>query len=401
MSDETAGGDVRERSVRARRGLVYTLTVVAAVTMVFASVGAWAKRQALNTDNWVDATDELLDNDEVRGALSQYLVDQLYQNVDIAAVFQERLPNDFQRLAPTVAAALRQPSTSAVDRLLATDQVRAIWERASRRSHEALVAVLRDETRAESVSTAGGTITLDLGELVRNIAAQLGVPDSVIARIPPDAGQIVIAESDELEAAQNAVTLIDWASVVLFVVVVALFAAAVIAGAGLAARGATQRRHCHRDRRSARRRHRPPHRQVPGRPLRRGAPEPRRHRRRLGDRQQPAARHRLELGRGRRADPARRRAGRSEPPRPHRPAIHLTGSPRQPGHACGAPAAVLFLLLVQWAPLPLLETWYGALIAAVVLALAIEAFRRVCEHDAATATDEDPRNITTPQPSQT
>ena len=51
----------------------------------------WVKRQALDTDAWVDTSTNLLENDQVREALSVYIVDQLYANADPQAVLEERL----------------------------------------------------------------------------------------------------------------------------------------------------------------------------------------------------------------------------------------------------------------------------------------------------------------------
>ena len=86
-------------------GLVSALTV-------------WAKRQALDTDKWVATSSQLLEDDEIRGALSLYLVDQLYANVDVAAELQARLPPEVKPLAAPIAGGLRELSVRAADTLL-------------------------------------------------------------------------------------------------------------------------------------------------------------------------------------------------------------------------------------------------------------------------------------------
>jgi hypothetical protein len=53
-------------------------------------------------------------------------------------------------------------------------------------------------------------------------------------------------------------------------------------------------------------------------------------------------------------------------------------------------ASLLVLLLLLWAPLPVLETWWGALIAIAVLAVAVEAFRRCCQQDSIDARRDEP-----------
>ena len=94
-----------------------------------------------------------------------------------------------------------------------------------------MVNILRDET-VPAVSTADGTVTLELGTLVRSVGESLGLPQGALDRIPPDAGQVVIFESDELAAVQTTVQLLDFLSWFLFVLVVGLFVLAVYLARG-------------------------------------------------------------------------------------------------------------------------------------------------------------------------
>jgi hypothetical protein len=94
-----------------------------------------------------------------------------------------------------------------------------------------MVAVLRDETR-EAVSSDGGAVTLDLGEVVRTVGEAIGLPSGAVERIPSDAARITVFESDELEAAQSTVQVLDFLSWFLFVVVVATYALAVYLARG-------------------------------------------------------------------------------------------------------------------------------------------------------------------------
>src|SRR4051812_41912536 len=66
-----------------RRWVPWVLIVLAAVIGHVASLNVWVKRQALSTDNWTNASGRLLENGEIRNAISVYVVDQLYQNVDV------------------------------------------------------------------------------------------------------------------------------------------------------------------------------------------------------------------------------------------------------------------------------------------------------------------------------
>ena len=41
-------------------------------------LGLWAERQALDTDNWVDTSTQLLEDEEIREALGAFIVDRVY-----------------------------------------------------------------------------------------------------------------------------------------------------------------------------------------------------------------------------------------------------------------------------------------------------------------------------------
>ena len=55
------------------------VTTVLAVLGIFA---VWANRQLLNPDNWANTSAKLLENADVRNGTSNYLVGQLYANVN-------------------------------------------------------------------------------------------------------------------------------------------------------------------------------------------------------------------------------------------------------------------------------------------------------------------------------
>ncbi len=222
----TTGDDTDTGSSRRPRAWpVNLLIVLGALLLLVTSVNVWVKRAALNTDNWVDAADELLADPDVRNAVSVYVVDQLYANVDVADQLSDLLPSDLSGLSGPLAAALRNPATDAVDRLLSTQAAAEVWSTTNRVTHETIVRILEDE--GDLVSTAGGVVTLDLRELVVQLADTLGLPGAVVDRIPPDVGQVTVVESQTLEDLQTAVTIIEWASWILFFVVLLIFALAI------------------------------------------------------------------------------------------------------------------------------------------------------------------------------
>jgi hypothetical protein len=214
-----------------RRALIWGLIVAASVIAVVSVLTTWVNRQMLDEDSWREASEQLIQDPDVRSALSVYLVDELYNNVDVAGDLEQRLPADLKALAAPVAGALREPATDAVDRLLDTPRVQALWVDASSLAQQKLVNVLEDKT-GHGISTGDGEVTIDLRALLEQLGTELGLSGSVLDRIPPDAGVITIMRSDQLAAAQTAVKVLKVLSVALFVLVFALYALAVYLAAG-------------------------------------------------------------------------------------------------------------------------------------------------------------------------
>src|SRR5262249_46167144 len=136
-----------------RRWIVWTLIVLAFLVLVIGTATVWVKRQALDTDHWTNSSTELLQDDQIRQALSVYIVDQLYDNVDVSQRLQQRLPSNLQGLAGPISAALREPATRAVDQLLQRPRIQKAWEDANRLAHQELMAILNGQPRP-NISTA-------------------------------------------------------------------------------------------------------------------------------------------------------------------------------------------------------------------------------------------------------
>jgi hypothetical protein len=174
---------------------------LATLLAVFAIFSIWANRQALNTDNWVNTSGKLLQNEDVRSRLSNYLADQLFANTDVQAELEKRLPPQLQPLAGPAAGGLHQLAPQIAEKALENPHVQELWGEANRAAHLTLLKILDGE--GSTVSTGGGAVTLDLGSLVAQIGGQLGVGGGLAAKIPADAGQVTILKSDQLSTAQS------------------------------------------------------------------------------------------------------------------------------------------------------------------------------------------------------
>jgi hypothetical protein len=200
--------------------------VVLGSALAFLSVFAiWVERQALNTSDWVDTSDKLIQNPTIRSAVGEYLVDQLYANVDVEKELEDILPGETKQLAGPVSGGLRQVAGEGADRILRTSTAQSLWRDANRAAHEQLLAVL--ESNKEAVSTENGEVTLNLGSLVTNLADQVGIGANLAEKLPPDAGQVTILRSDQLKTAQNIAVGIKGLALVLSLLTLLAFGVAI------------------------------------------------------------------------------------------------------------------------------------------------------------------------------
>ncbi len=186
---------------RARRRTVKALVVLGSLLAFLSVFAIWTERQALNTDDWVDTSGKLIQNEKVRAAVGEYLIDQLYENVNVEKELEDILPGETKQLAGPVSGGLRQVAGGGAEQVLKSSTAEGLWKDANRAAHEQLLAVL--ENKKEAVSTAEGNVTLNLGSLVTNLASQVGIGAQLAEKLPPDAGQITILRSDQLKTAQD------------------------------------------------------------------------------------------------------------------------------------------------------------------------------------------------------
>jgi Ca2+/Na+ antiporter len=212
---------------RNRKIAVWSLLGVATVVLFLGSLTVWVKRQVVDTDAWVEASGQFLADDEIRGQLSIFLIDSLFESTDAEARIAEALPPERQGLAPLIAGALRDVGIRAADRFLASPRAQSLWEEANRRVHQNLIAVLEGED-VRRFTTEDGTVALDLGPLVERVGERLGVEE----QLEEDAGVITILESDELETAQTMLKVLKALSALAFVLVFVLYGVAIYLATG-------------------------------------------------------------------------------------------------------------------------------------------------------------------------
>jgi hypothetical protein len=201
------------------------LTVLGTVLTFAAIFSIWVNRQALDTNNWVDTSTRLIQNDKVREQLADYLANELFAETEVASELREALPPRLAPLATAAAGGLEQRAPRAAARLFATPRFQELWEAANRRAHEALLQVL--DGGGSTVSAENGEVKLKLGPVLAELGEGSGVGEALVSKLPPEAGEITVLKSDELSLAQEVANLLRKLPIVLTLAALLCFALAI------------------------------------------------------------------------------------------------------------------------------------------------------------------------------
>lgn len=207
------------------------LLLAAATVLTFVAIFSfWINRQALNTDNWVNTSSKLLENEEVRTQVATFVVNQLYANVDVEAELRKALPAQAKALAGPAAGGLRQLAQQVAERALATPQVQELWANANRAAHEQLLKVI--DGGGSIVSTGEGEVTLHLDALVTQVGEQVGLPGGLTEKLPSEAGTLTVLNSEQLSSSQRIAKAVRRLPVVLTALLILLYGGAIYLARG-------------------------------------------------------------------------------------------------------------------------------------------------------------------------
>jgi hypothetical protein len=207
------------------------LLTVTTILAIVAIVAIWANRQLLNPDNWASTSTSLLQNTAVRNATANYLVDQLYANVDVAAKIDEALPPRLAPLAAPVAGALRNAAVQGTELALSRPVVQNAWRTVNRAAAEQLVAIVNGGNGRVSVNE--GKVSLNLGVILNDVASRLGISADLGSKLPPAAATLVILQAKQLKLVQDIGQGLSGLAIALYILVPLLFVVTlVVAPAG-------------------------------------------------------------------------------------------------------------------------------------------------------------------------
>jgi hypothetical protein len=205
--------------VRGRKVGIAALLIVGTLLWSAFGFALWAQRQALDTDNWVETSGNLLENEDVRNAVGLFIVDRLFQSAEVEEQIEEALPPQLDRLAGPAASGLHEVARRNAPRVLGSAVALQAWERANEAAHGRLIALVEGDSE--------GDLSLDLKALFEQIAESTGLPPEAVERLPANVSSLQIADGDQLETAQSLLDLFKTLVWVLLILAVAAFAGAV------------------------------------------------------------------------------------------------------------------------------------------------------------------------------
>jgi hypothetical protein len=208
---------------------IVVLLALATLAGTVAIGSIWANQQLLSTGSWVSVSGRLLESKQVRHRVAGFLGEELVADTEaqLDAAGQEGV-------AEVVVPRLRAEQTQLAERVMKTKQFKAIWERANRAGHKALLRVLDEEGDAAEKGAVVVNLTPALRQLAgvleeEGLAEELGA-SNLAGLVEPGAARIKVLEAEELSQAQDAVRVIRHLTAPAVIVTLLLYAVALYLG---------------------------------------------------------------------------------------------------------------------------------------------------------------------------
>ena len=201
---------------RTRMVIAHVLVVLGAIVAAAALAAGYVRYQLFDEDTFGQTASDLIADETIRNEVASSLVDQLFANVDVRADLEQRLPADQQYLAGPLSAAARQVADRAAPELLARPRIQRLWRTSALTAQRQLERVLDDDLTA--VQTENGYVVLDLHSLVTQLGDEVAIVGNLASSLPNNAGEIRLFKADKLETAQDLTQLFKSTAAVIWLV---------------------------------------------------------------------------------------------------------------------------------------------------------------------------------------
>jgi hypothetical protein len=231
---------------------VGALVLLTALAFTATAVAGWTHQTALVSDRFVAVVNGVVTDPQVADSMGQRVADQVVERLGLQQRVTDLLPPRLAGLAVPVTQAVHDAIDKAVDNLLSNPQFQTLLTAALERLHTGLLNVVNGNS--DYFTTTNGKLTLDLLAVIDTVVAQLQT-DGVLptqadfpkfsqiadrtdflnklssylqTQLPPDFGQIPIADESSVQAVANALHAFDVAIYALAILTVVLGLAALL-----------------------------------------------------------------------------------------------------------------------------------------------------------------------------
>jgi hypothetical protein len=214
---------------RWRRISSWVLVVLACLLAVVSVVVVFARNQLLNTDAYVSTVAPLATNPAIQTQVATRVSGELVARTDLGQRVKGALPKKAGFLVTPITDGVQSATYSVTLKLVQSPKFEQLWVAANRASHKQLVAVLTGSTQG-SVSTKGGKISIDLGQVELTAKKELDAKGiTVFDKVPAVKGlNFVLFQSNDLVRIQRLVNFLNKLAVVLPIVTLLCFAGAIV-----------------------------------------------------------------------------------------------------------------------------------------------------------------------------
>ena len=241
----------RRRAVRTRGVVAVALVVVTSILFTVSVTAVWARRNALNTDRYVQTIGPVAQDVRVQRALGRYLTTQVMSAIDPEELFKDALPERAQVLAAPLTGALRGFVNDRVNAFLATDTFSRLWVEVNEGPTPGWSTCSRATSRPAWRSRATTSCSTSI-PILNQVLARIGeaspeifgrtvdlptvsvdeVPEEAVQKIesalgrplPDNFGQFTVFDASKLQQVQDTVALFNRLVVVAVILAVVLFA---------------------------------------------------------------------------------------------------------------------------------------------------------------------------------
>jgi hypothetical protein len=206
----------------------WVLLVLACILAVVSVLVVFARNEVLDTDTYVNTVAPLASSPAIQTAVAKRVSERLIAEADLEQRVKNALPDRAGFLAPPITSGVENLTDQIALRFVQSPAFQRLWVAANRRSHKQMVALLTG-SKEGALQSNNGEVTVDLTQVEAQVKKQLDARGiTAFDRVPTINGpSLVLLRSTQLVKVQRLTRALDRLSVVLPIVTLLLYAAAV------------------------------------------------------------------------------------------------------------------------------------------------------------------------------